>query len=302
MYKKMMGKIGHPGDSELIAASLGGDREALEELIRRHQGWIYNIAFRMVLVPQDAEDVTQEILIKMMTKLSTYDAGKASFRTWLYTIVANHVTNMKKRGYERDLFQFRDYYTSIGGVPDESPQSIPDAELLIQDIMIGCVLGTMLCLERRERLAFILGVVFDVPDAVGGEVLGITAVNFRKILSRARKRLFDYMHGNCGVLNENNACRCRKKAKGFMDRGWHTPDRITFVDVRAPSVQSALDESNPDLRRRARSFAKRFDQQIYSKYVRLFREHPFYTSPDLTSWLRKTLESTDLDQMFRSGN
>ena len=71
-------------------------------LLGRHQPWIFNLAFRMVLVRQDAEDVTQEILIKVLTSLSTYDPSRAAFRTWLYRIVVNHVINMRKRGKDRN--------------------------------------------------------------------------------------------------------------------------------------------------------------------------------------------------------
>jgi DNA-directed RNA polymerase specialized sigma24 family protein len=49
-------------DRELIDRIAHGNRDALETLIARHQGWIYNIVLRMVYFPQDAEDVTQEIL------------------------------------------------------------------------------------------------------------------------------------------------------------------------------------------------------------------------------------------------
>jgi len=86
-------------DKDLVAAAQTGDRAALEALVKKHQAWIYNIAWRMVGSPHDAEDVTQEILIKMMTKLSTFQ-GKSGFRTWLYRIAANHVINMKRRRTE----------------------------------------------------------------------------------------------------------------------------------------------------------------------------------------------------------
>ena len=289
-------------DLELIDASLKGDRKALEDLIKRYQDWIYNIAFRMVLVPEDAEDITQEIIIKMMTKLSTFDPAKGNFRTWLYRIVANHVLNMKTRGYEKGISSFEAYYSTIAEVPDQNPESIPDAELLIQDIMIGCVLGTMLCLDRKQRLVFILAVIFDVPDAVGSEVLGITKANFRKILSRARSRLFNYMHGNCGVLNKQNPCRCRNKAKAFMEHGWHTPERITFVDAGAPTVLSVLAAEESDLKKRALSRVSEFNKNIYSEYVRIFRNHPFYRSADLTQWLLKTLDREDLKELFETVN
>lgn len=50
-------------DAELVLHANCGDRDSLERLILRHQAWIYNIAVRMVFDPQDAEEVTQEVLI-----------------------------------------------------------------------------------------------------------------------------------------------------------------------------------------------------------------------------------------------
>src|ERR1700757_1416189 len=69
-------------DQSLVLRARSGDRKALEELVRRHQAWIYNIAVRMLYHPQDAEDATQEILIKVLTRLSSIE-GRSSFRTWL---------------------------------------------------------------------------------------------------------------------------------------------------------------------------------------------------------------------------
>ena len=84
-----------PQDSELVTSARAGSRESLELLITRHQPWIYNVARRMVYNPSDAEDATQEILIKVITKLSAFE-GRSSFRTWLYRIVVNHLLNMKR--------------------------------------------------------------------------------------------------------------------------------------------------------------------------------------------------------------
>lgn len=53
-------------DVRLIDQALEGNQQALEKLIRRHQAWIYNVAFRMVANPTDAEDITQEILLKVL--------------------------------------------------------------------------------------------------------------------------------------------------------------------------------------------------------------------------------------------
>jgi len=60
-------------DQNLVLRARSGDRKALEELVQRHQAWSYNIAIRMLYHPQDAEDAMQEILIKVLTRLSSFE-------------------------------------------------------------------------------------------------------------------------------------------------------------------------------------------------------------------------------------
>src|ERR1700729_2629792 len=106
-------------DQALVMRARSGDREALEHLIQRHQGWIYNIAVRMLYHPQDAEDATQEILIKVLTRLSSFE-GRSSFRTWLYRIVVNHVLNMKRGQVEvqHASIDFASYGAALDATPD----------------------------------------------------------------------------------------------------------------------------------------------------------------------------------------
>ena len=92
-------------DQNLVARARSGERGALEDLIREHQGWIYNIALRMLFHPQDAEDATQEILVKVLTRLSSFE-GRSSFRTWLYRIVVNHVLNTRRGRVEDPAITF----------------------------------------------------------------------------------------------------------------------------------------------------------------------------------------------------
>src|ERR1700675_2913618 len=92
-------------DVHLVEQAQKGSRAALEKLVLRHQAWIYNIAVRMVFHPQDAEEVTQEVLIKAITRLSTFQ-GNSQFRTWLYRITANHVLNMKRSRGEKESLPF----------------------------------------------------------------------------------------------------------------------------------------------------------------------------------------------------
>src|ERR1700738_379549 len=116
-----------PADAELVERARNGERAALEKLVLRHQAWIYNIAVRMVFRPQDAEEVTQEVLVKVITKLSLFK-GESKFRTWLYRIAANHVLNMKRRSAETHATTFADYGAAINNTPDldlPDPKSVP---------------------------------------------------------------------------------------------------------------------------------------------------------------------------------
>src|ERR1700731_3739553 len=156
-------------DAELVEKAKNGDRTALEKLVLQHQAWVYNIAVRMVFHPQDAEEVTQEVLVKVMTKLSTF-RGESKFRTWLYRIAANHVLNMKRRSAEANATTFADYGAAIDRTPDldlPDRKSVPvDLPVLVEEAKNGCTMGMLLCLDRKQRLIFTLGEILVVSDAV----------------------------------------------------------------------------------------------------------------------------------------
>src|SRR5438067_899510 len=187
---------GDIADVNLVEQAKNGDRAALEKLVLRHQAWIYNIALRMVFQPQDAEEVTQEVLIKVITKLGTFKA-ESKFRTWLYRIAANHVLNMKRRSAETKVTTFADYGAAIDRTPDldlPDRKSVPvELPVLVEEAKNGCTMGMLLCLDRKQRLIFTLGEILGVSDALGSEVLEMTAENFRQSLARARRDLHSFM-------------------------------------------------------------------------------------------------------------
>jgi RNA polymerase sigma factor (sigma-70 family) len=278
-------------DADLIAQAKQGSREALERLVLRHQAWIYNIAFRMTFHAQDAEEITQEVLIKAITHLSTFQ-GESRFRTWLYRIAANHVLNMKRRGGESDTLTFSSYADAINAtsdldLPDQKAVAV-DVPLLVEEAKLSCTTGMLLCLDRKQRLIFTLGEIFGASDTVGGEVLEMSADNFRQGLARARRDLYQFMHGQCGLVNPNNPCRCPKKTKGFIDAGHIDPDRLQFA---APHRQR-ISEAAPDV---VRTVEAAVDQQ----YAAVFREHPFLEPADQSAWLKNLFDRGDFAAALR---
>ena len=264
-------------DRDLLTQIRSGSREALEELVRRHQGWIYNIALRMVYLPQDAEDVTQEVLVKVLTKLSTFEE-RSSFRTWLYRITVNHILTMKRRRLEEFGWTFEQYGNGLSNSPDldlPDPKSVAvDVQLLVDEARIGCSSGMLLCLDREQRLVYILGAIFGVSDTVGGELLEISRDNFRQRLARARRDLHNFMHQQCGLVNAANPCRCAKKTQVFMKAGYIDPENLLFARAHVARVR----EVAPFVHERL--------EDLDATYAEIHRDHPFHRSPDFVAAVR----------------
>lgn len=277
---------GNP-DFILIQAALDGDKKSLERLVAIHQAWIYNIAFKMVMDHDDAADITQEILVKIITNLASYDPDKAAFRTWAYRIVVNHVINMKKRKFELRIYDFDRYASAIENFPDDSSYAHPDAGILAEEVKTGCMMGMLLCLKRTERVAFLLGAVFAVPDSIGSDLMDISRENFRQLLSRSRRKVFNYMNGTCGHLNHANKCRCSHKVKSFLELGMLDSSKLRYHRTNSRTVKDMLG-----------SRLERFHESYYEPFLALFREQPFYDPPDVTSWLDKILMQDDLKAIF----
>ena len=277
-------------DKQLVAAAIAGDKKSLEALVKRHQAWIYNIALKMVWDPADAEDVTQETLIKIITKLSTF-RQESSLRTWLYRIAANHVINMKKRSKEYEYYSFSKYGSDIVTSSDTElpdPDSVnADLNLLIEETKIGCMNAMLLCLDREQRLIFILGSIFDVNDKTGSEIVGISRANFRQKLSRARKQLANFMGSKCGLINSSNPCHCNKKTKLMIDCGHVDPEHLVFTSKYLRRIETV-----------APSKAAEFEDLFESKATQLFRSHRFVNSPDFVKSVSEIVSSREFRSIF----
>src|SRR5216684_4570159 len=272
-------------DYLLVARARSGESDALEELVRRHQPWIYNIAVRMLYHPQDAQDATQEILIKAITHLSSFE-GRSAFRTWLYRIVVRHVLNNKRGRLEPEVPSLSCYGHGLDNTPDldlPDDRSAPaDVRLLVDEARITCTTGMLLCLDRGQRLVYILGEIFSVSDAVGAEMVEISRDNFRQRLARARRDLHSFMHDKCGLVNQANPCRCAKKTRGFMQAGYVDAANLLFARDHVQRVRDVAPTAYAALR------------TLDGKCAEIFRGHPFYQPPDLMPMLRRLVESPDL--------
>lgn len=277
-------------DLDLVRLVHSGSKAALESLIVRHQSWIYNIALRMVCHPQDAEDATQEILIKVLTSLSAF-RGESQFRTWLYRLAINHLLNMRRTNIEARWATFEDYHRALDNTPDADlpdPNSVPaDVRLLVQEARIGCTSGMLLCLDREQRLIYVLGEIFGVTDRVAAELLDISRDSFRQKLTRARRDLRNFMQGKCGLVKTSNPCRCAKKTQGFIKAGYIDPRRLLFARSRVVRISQVAEKHSDDL------------DTLDAAYAEIHRDHPFQDSPDFFASLRALIERIDFQSTLK---
>jgi RNA polymerase sigma factor (sigma-70 family) len=215
----------------LVNMAKEGDKKALGDLMLQIQDKIYGLALRMLYNPSDAEDASQEILLKIITHLGSF-RGESSFNTWMYRVAANHLLTMRKRRAERGAISFEEYEEScdsISAVDWQESQSEPLQHLFVEEIRISCLQGLLLCLDREHRLAYLLADVFDVSSEEGATILEITPAAFRKRLSRARGWIQDFLTKKCALINPDNPCHCEHNVVFQLGTSRFDDDHMVFA-------------------------------------------------------------------------
>jgi RNA polymerase sigma factor (sigma-70 family) len=236
----------------------------------------------------DAEDAAQEILLKTIKALPEF-RSEAKFRTWLYRIAVNHLLSVKKPKWSAcdAICSFTVASAGLRQVPDldpPDPRTVPvPIEILIEETKNNCMIGTLLCLDGRQRLVFILGEIFQVSDQVGAEIVEVTPANFRQILSRARHDLYEYLRDNCSLVNPENDCKCARKTRAFIQAGFVDPAKLEFTQSHARKVREIAAQRAPE---------------IYDAYMEVgasvYRDHPFYEPAEQAAILRKALAQVSI--------
>lgn len=214
---------------DLAAAAGRGDARALEAVLAALRDDVYRLALRMLWHPQDAEDATQEALIRIMTRIGSY-RGEAALRTWAYRVAANHILNWRQSRVEREHLDFRRFAMQLhDGLEDPNPRA-PDSELLAEEIKLGCTLGMLLCLDRDHRMAYVLTEVLHVPGQDAAFICDVTPATLRKRASRARAQLRRFVAKHCGLVNREAPCRCDRRISAAIKTGRVRRDALLFAD------------------------------------------------------------------------
>jgi RNA polymerase sigma factor (sigma-70 family) len=214
---------------QLAAAANRGDGRALERLVRAVHDRVYRLALRMTARRPDAEDATQEILIRVITRLSTY-RGEAAFTTWVHRVAVNYLMDRSKSSVERLEMTFDRFAADLLDGLSAGPSADPDAALLEREVQLACTHALLTCLDREHRIAYVLGEILGVDSDDGGYICDVPPATYRKRLSRARQRVRAHLTAHCGLVSEAAACRCGRRVDVAARSGRISRDRLEFVD------------------------------------------------------------------------
>jgi RNA polymerase sigma factor (sigma-70 family) len=234
-----------PDLAALARAAAAGDKTAAHEVLEAIQDDVYGLSLRMLGHPADAEDAAQEILVIVLTHLGSF-RGESSLRTWVWRIAANHLARVRRGRRETITFETLDerLRTGLREASDEpADRPGPEADALARELRLRCTEAMILSLDRDLRVAYVLGDIFHLTSDEGAEALAIEPAAFRKRLSRARLRLYEFVRAWCGVYDPANPCRCAGQVEGAVERGILAPTDLYLSLHRKRPTRAALDRA-----------------------------------------------------------
>lgn len=232
--------------ADLIGRAQAGDRLAAEALLEAVRGRVFNLALRFLGEPEAAGDACQEILFKVWSALPTF-RGEAAFSTWALAVASRHLLSAKRSRLEVAGISFEAYEAEAGQVPAERAPVPPLEERLLQEeLKHSCSLGMLQCLDRLDRLVYILHAFFRVSGEVGAEISGLGNAAYRQRLSRVRKRMAGFMVRICGLADPGALCCCQDRVVHALRQGRIRRDRLYF-STHAEALAAGLTRAMEDL-------------------------------------------------------
>jgi RNA polymerase sigma factor (sigma-70 family) len=257
--------------AELVERARNRDRQALFSIVDSLRRPLYNLALRMVATPEDAEDATQEALLKIVDSMGQFE-GRSRFSTWAWSVATRSILDFRRGRYRHPLYSVEDFQADLlNGLESEAAER-PDDRVLLGQLKVACSRALLQTLDADSRLAFILGEILELDSQEAAAIAGVSEVAFRKRLSRARDTLYPALRSHCGVVDGKAACRCHRRlarAKQLGRVGHDQPQ--SSVDVAA--LRAVLAEI----------------QDVAERGALYYRSHPDQPPPPLRDRLYATL-------------
>jgi RNA polymerase sigma-70 factor (ECF subfamily) len=165
-------------DARLILLATGGDRDAFDDLLRRHYDRIHGLAWQLTGSRADAEDIAQDVCCILVEKIGSF-RGEAKFTTWLCGIVFNACRDLRRR--RRSFFGFTDRLAELAGITRASGDEDLHNALWLKSAIAK--------LKPAYREAVVLVAGQQLTHAEAAEILGVAESTISWRMLEARRML-----------------------------------------------------------------------------------------------------------------
>lgn len=191
-------------DEELLRLTAAGDENAFTTLYRRRQGAIYRFALQMSGCPAVAEDVTQEVFIRMICDPHNYNESRGTVAAYLYGIARNQVLRRLRR--EQNHMQIDDEETAV--VPESLIAASDPLGDLTRSEAIESLRQAVLALPEHYREAVILCDLHEMSYQESASALGCSVGTIRSRLHRGRALLAEKLRSSRAASRAMDEKRC----------------------------------------------------------------------------------------------
>jgi RNA polymerase sigma-70 factor (ECF subfamily) len=197
------------------------DKEQLRGLVDPHWRRLYNFVFRLTLDRDRAERYLGDVFA---IAAATETIPTEGVETWLLGL-ANRLLEERLPRQPEVNFDILDDVLRNEATRTDVVRSLsdPQRDFLLWELKQGCMTSVINCLPPGERAAFVVCHVLKLPDGDAATSLGITESAYKVRLSRARKKIGDYLAPRCEHVNPMNPCRCAARVGTALNKGFIKP-------------------------------------------------------------------------------
>jgi RNA polymerase sigma-70 factor (ECF subfamily) len=235
-------------DSELVTQATSGDEDAFAQLVLRHQIAIKSYLYRLMACREDAEDLAQEVWIRVFTSLGTFE-GRSSVRTWLFAITT-HLAMDHHRTKARWPVDAQDKAKALASADPEIPDILgrthwesPHARYEMREHIDFCFTCILKTLPLEEHIALMLCDIYGFTNAEAAEVLKCSLEVVKHLLHQARTTMKRIFEQRCALINQQGICHQCTELNGFFNPHQAEQQELVKLDL----VQAAQDPARQDL-------------------------------------------------------
>lgn len=167
---------------ELIDSILNGNHRDYEQLIKKYQPNVFRVAMGLLHSKEDAEEITQDVFVKVYQSISTY-SGKSAFSTWLYRITINTSLNfLKKKKRNR-------FWTGLSQLLQVAAKDKQAETLMVEKSDSAIIRQAIYALPEKQQLAFVLTKYEELPQKQVAEIMHTSEGAVEQLVIRAKNNL-----------------------------------------------------------------------------------------------------------------